>query len=298
MWCSSKPLQRFAPTLNLKSPPPIPPDFMNLAISSPTSTPVGRRSIPRLLAPLEHLAKNSKHLLRNTTDSFLVQGESYALPRYIFRGPGTNIEPLRLAIFAGIHGDEPETALGLIQFLEELDRHPALAEGYEIFTYPLCNPTGYEDQTRASRRGFDLNREFWKNSNEVEIHILEQELQSLPFHGIVSLHSDDTSNGMYGFVRGPDISEELLKPALHIADKILPRNPGAIIDGFEADQGIIRQGYTNILSAPADIRPRPFEIVLETPAQAPVYLQVAAFRAALQTILDEYRALISIAPGL
>ena len=57
------------------------------------------------------------------------------------------------------------------------------------------------------------------------------------------------------------------------------------IDGFPAQNGIINGGYSGMLSGPPDARPRPFEIVLETPRTPPTYLKEAAFVAALRTIL-------------
>ncbi|HWH67920.1 MAG TPA: hypothetical protein VNT26_00935 [Candidatus Sulfotelmatobacter sp.] len=46
------------------------------------------------------------------------------------------------------------------------------------------------------------------------------------------------------------------------------------------------------------MRPRPFEIILETPQAAPTYLKEAVFVAALQTILLRYRELIAYAANL
>jgi len=59
----------------------------------------------------------------------------------------------------------------------------------------------------------------------------------------------------------------------------LPVNHAPVIDGFRAHDGIIDEGYHGILSA-GEIEPRPFEIVFETPALAPVEGQVAAATAA------------------
>jgi hypothetical protein len=42
----------------------------------------------------------------------------------------------------------------------------------------------------------------------------------------------------------------------------------------------------------------PFELTLETPQRAPLYLQVEAAAAALQTILQEYRQLRSFAQNI
>jgi len=46
------------------------------------------------------------------------------------------------------------------------------------------------------------------------------------------------------------------------------------------------------------VRPRPLEIILETPATLPKFFKEFAFVAALQTILREHRQFIAYAPNL
>ncbi|MEO5802767.1 MAG: succinylglutamate desuccinylase/aspartoacylase family protein [Verrucomicrobiota bacterium] len=253
----------------------------------------GRRSIDALLKPLLHAAGVKAELLR----PFEVRGEKYFLPRFSFRGPNS-ADPIRIGIFAAIHGDEPAGALATVQFLLDLVAEPALAEDYQIHAYPICNPTGFEDNTRCSRNGRDLNREFWKDSSEIEVQIMENELRTQHFHGLIQLHADDTSDGIYGFVRGATLTENLLRPALREAGKILPRNNSALIDGFAAKDGMIYDVYEGVLAAPKEVEPVPFEIIFETPHSAPIDLQVAALQAAMRTILKEYRAMISFAQNI
>ena len=228
---------------------------------------------------------------------FEVKGEPYTLPRFTY-GAGTGQDLIRLGLFGAIHGDEPAGALGLVQFLLELAAQPEWAVGYEIQAYPVCNPTGFEDNTRCSRRGKDLNREFWKESSEPEVQILEEELAAQHFAGIIQLHADDTSDGLYGFVRGHTLTENLLRPALAEAAKILPRNNNPAIDGFAARDGIIYKHYEGVLAAPREIEPVPFEIVFETPHGAPMDLQVRALLVALRTIMIEYRLLLAFAQNI
>ena len=115
-----------------------------------------------------------------------------------------------------------------MQLARALECYPEMGRNYQLWLYPLCNPGGYMDGTRESRSGKDLNRQFWKNSSELEVQLLEKEISKQRFNGIISLHCDDTSYGVYGFGGG---------------------------------------------SAPADQRPAPFEIVLETPHHAPMRRQ-------------------------
>jgi protein MpaA len=257
-----------------------------------------RRSIPELLGPLERLAAGAPDLVVNHGAQFTSGGQAYVLPRYLFIGPRGGGDLLRVGLFAGIHGDEPEGVHALIQFLGQLSRRPELATGYCLFAYPLCNPTGFEDRTRVARSGKDLNREFWNGSNEPEVRLLESELVTHAFDGIISLHTDDTSHGFYGFARGATLTRHLIEPALQAAEQFLPRNGNETIDGFRARKGIIRDTYPGVLSAPPKVRPRPFEIVLETPQEAPSYLKEAALVAALRMILSKYREFISYAPNL
>jgi murein peptide amidase A len=257
-----------------------------------------RRSIADLLAPLEKIAANSPNLVANHDAKFEINGENYELPRYLFVGPRGGDTPIRVGIFAGVHGDEPEGVHAIVQFIQLLEAHPELATGYYLSFYPVCNPTGFEDATRHSRGGKDLNREFWKNSSEPEVRLLQAELQSRSFQGIISLHTDDTSHGFYGFVGGSTLTKNLIKPALAAAEKFLPRDERPVIDGFAARNGIIHDAYEGILSAPPKVRPRPFEIILETPSAPPEYLKELALVAALQTILLEYNKFIAYAPNL
>lgn len=222
--------------------------------------------------------------------TFVSQGREYSIPKMVFHGVhGPSAASIRVAIFAGIHGDEPAGVFALADFLSAMKREPDLFRAYHVNLYPLCNPTGCEDGTRHSRFGKDLNREFWQGSTEPEVQILERELEAGRFDGIIALHSDDTSHGLYGFIRGHALAEQLLKPALASAKKALPVNEADIIDGFHSVEGVIREGYKGILSAPASQSPAPFEIVLETPSEACVDLQRKAFVLALTEILRQYR---------
>jgi hypothetical protein len=62
--------------------------------------------------------------------------------------------------------------------------------------------------------------------------------------------------------------------------------------------GIIHNCFDGILSAPAEQRPQPFEIVLESPSNTPIADQRQAFVFALQSILAEYRKFISYGADL
>ncbi len=219
------------------------------------------------------------------------------IPKIISR-PLRPADGFKMGIFAGIHGDEEAGTLAVHELIKWAESKPAALHDYELHFYPVCNPTGRNLGTRHNHSGLDLNREFWSGSTEPEVVFLEAELRRERFDGLIALHSDDDSDGCYGFVRGALLSEHLLEPALAAASSHLPRNELPLIDGFLAARGIIKEGYDGILCAPPGQHPRPLEIVFETPALALMPQQVAATVAAVKTMLAEYRELQAFAANL
>ncbi len=209
------------------------------------------------------------------------------LPKFSFRGAVRSVRPVKVGVFAGIHGDEPSGTLACRALAAWANGMPGALDGLELHLYPECNPTGLAARTRLSGTGFDLNREFWSGSDQPEVKWLEGELRAERYDVIVALHEDDTSDGLYGFVSGALHSEHLLEPALSAASRLLPLNDRPLIDGFASDRGIIRDGYSGILSAPPEQRPRASEVVFETPTAAPLELRAGAALVAVQTILSQ-----------
>jgi len=225
------------------------------------------------------------------------EGQPGFVPKLVHR-PAHGTPSFKVGIFAALHGDEEAGMKAAFELMRWAWNDPMELRDYELHIYPLCNPSGYRLGQRHSWRDLDLNREFWSGSQEPEIRYLEGELQRESYDAIISLHSDDTSDGLYGFVSGAVLSEQVLQPALQAAAAFLPLNGNHLIDGFLASQGVIKEGYQGILSAPPTQKPKPLEIVFETPALAPMDRQVAATVAGVKTILEEYRRLQSFAQNL
>lgn len=250
-----------------------------------------RRSLGKLLEPLTAADLATGNLFFSPLPEFQRCCRAFQIPKYVFIGPPGGGTYQRLGLFGGIHGDEAAGSVALVELLRRLIEDPRPATGYELFVYPVCNPTGYEDDTRWPRGGEDLNRAFWRNSSEPEVLLLEHQLEEFRFDGLVSLHADDTSEGLYGYVAGDVLTRHLLEPALAAAEAFLPRNHTGRIDGWPAERGIIEDAFLGVLAAPPTQTPRPFEIVFETPQLANFDQQVQAHLAALLAILKAHRSL-------
>jgi len=247
-----------------------------------------RRSVERLLAPLDAVAESSPRFISKSLGEFENGGRTYTLPRFIYLGAKGGGDTSRIGIFATLQGDEPEGALALARFVDLLESNPEIAKGYALFLYPVCNPTGFEDSTSDSRTGKNLDREFWKTTAEPEVRYLQSEIWMHAFDGIITLRSDSLANGIWGHAGGAVISQNLLGPALREAEQILPRDPS------RTDE----TGNFGLKKPPVGLRQPPFEIVLQTPRKAPLHRQVDALVVALRTILIEYRYLIAIAQNI
>lgn len=253
-----------------------------------------------LFAPAEGRLSLRKGGLLDTRPAgeFFWKGERFHLPRFHLRGPEAEHDTLRLGLFAGIHGDEPAGTDALLHFVSALTEDPSPAKGYELFVYPAVNPVGLARGTRENGNGRDLNREFWKDSDQEEVRIVERELRLHQLDGLVTLHADDTCEGMYGYAHGRTLDEALLKPALAAAERFLPRDRRKIIDGFPAQESLLCDCYKGVLSAPPELRPQPFNLIIETPARANHALQVAAGAATVASVLNSYRSFIAYAANL
>ncbi len=255
----------------------------------------GRINYRDTLGPLQ---KTRAPWLPASLGCWSLGSDFYSLEQYLFVGPRGGGDYFRIGIFAGMHGDESAGVFAAIRFLQELAENPNLARGYELYIYPLCNPSGFEDGTRHSRSGRDLNREFWLGSREPEVDLLERQIRTLRFDGLISLHADDESPGLYAFALGAQFTQYVVEPALRAAEKILPRNCDPTIDNFTARNGLIRKGYPGMLCAPPEARPRPFEIVFETPHHADMEKQIEANLVFLRNALDQYQQLQAVGQDL
>lgn len=181
--------------------------------------------------------------------------------------PSHGFDTFKIGIFAGLHGDEEAGVEAAYKLVHWAWNDPAELQDYELHIFPSCNPSERRLASRHSVSGVDLDRQFWNGSEEPEVRYLETELRRERYDALVALHSDSDSGCIYGYVSGAVLSENVLAPALQAASAVLPVDNNAVIDGFSAKNGIIRDGYDGVLSAPPEQQPRPLEIVLETPSK-------------------------------
>jgi murein peptide amidase A len=222
------------------------------------------------------------------------EGKNHELLKLVSRpSPSPYAVQVPICLVAGVHGDEPDGVLAALEFARRFSRTPQLISNYALTIYPCVNPVGYERMTRENGAGKDLNREFFRDSREGEVVLLESELRAHEFTGFIGGHSDYESFGLYAYATGAVLSERLAKPALFQASSVIPINTDAIIDSHPAQNGIINQKFPGSLGPLTKGASEPFDITIETPNLFALSKRVEAQAIAFETILHEYRAVAS-----
>ena len=221
-------------------------------------------------------------------------GKDYEFLKIVNRpSPSPYAVQVPICLVAGVHGDEPDGILAALELARRFARSPQLVSNYALTIYPCVNPVGYERMTRENGNDKDLNREFFRDSTEEEVAVMERELRAHEFTGFISGHSDYESFGIYAYATGAVLSERLAKPALFQASGIIPTNTDAIIDGHPAQNGIINQKFPGSLGPLSKGASEPFDITIETPNLFALSKRVEAQATAFETVLHEYRAVSS-----
>jgi protein MpaA len=222
------------------------------------------------------------------------EGSNYELLKLVSRlSASVYAVQVPICLVAGVHGDEPDGILAALEFARRFARAPQLISNYALTIYPCVNPVGYERMARENGHGKDLNREFFRDSREGEVVLLEAELRAYEFTGFIGGHSDYESFGLYAYATGAVLSERLAKPALFQASGVIPINTDAVIDGHPAQLGIINQKFPGSLGPLTKGASEPFDITIETPNLFALSKRVEAQAIAFETILHEYRAVAS-----
>ncbi len=142
----------------------------------------------------------------------------------------------RIYISAGIHADEPA---GPLATRELLDRN-CWPDDADIFLLPCLNPAGFPLGTRESPLGHDLNRDY-RHRRSAEIRAHTAWLLAQPaFDLCLCLHEDWEARGFYVYELNPDHRPSLAGRIVAAARAVCPIDPSSLIDGREAQDGIIR----------------------------------------------------------
>lgn len=99
----------------------------------------------------------------------------------------------RVALSAGMHGDEPAAAWALFALVRDRLLDPAFCYRF----WPCFNPTGFTAGTRTNAEGSDVNRSFGGRGTSPESRAVLAANRDLRFALSVDLHEDHEADGFY-----------------------------------------------------------------------------------------------------
>ncbi len=238
------------------------------------------------LTSLYALAQRSLHVFASPLGPFYRQARHYHVPRFVYFGPHTFDESLRLAFYAGFDAGDLRGTLALLHFVERLALTPELGQGLNLSFFPLADVTGL---LRGDSQ--ELAALSWVNPGVSELALLANDARGRGYHGFVRVESAPAHDDVVTVrLRGLDaraIGVELLN-----SDDFTPwqvRWEGSPAGAPPAD---------GPLSLSDDLPFAPFELTLALPDHWSVDLHREAVTTILKNVIQRYRGVQAYAHNL
>lgn len=232
-----------------------------------------------------HLLQRWRAVARAARLKLEVIHETAGFPVYFLTSRTVSQRPLYFS--TGVHGDEPGSVLGLLEWAEH---SIGFLRGADLILVPIFNPAGVALNTRADLDGQDLNRLF---DHRAHPHIAgwHQAMTGFSPRVGVCLHEDYDAQGMYGYELNRDPKLELAGRCMDTAAGIIPRDPRRRIDTRLAREGIIRRRripmFENLPEAVALYQTgTSCTLTFESPSEFSLALRTRAQARLVQTVCD------------
>lgn len=204
------------------------------------------------------------------------------------RGPA----PPSLLIDAGIHGEEPASVLGLLDWLET--RADRWAGSIDFAVFPCLNPWGFERGIRYDPRGRDLNRQFNKPVHPAVAGFCSA-VSGRRFDLFMDLHEDCDFYGMYLYETLDTMEQSaagatLGRTILDACRMLAPLSDGDDLGGICTHDGMVQAAITRAeietweewpIALYAFVEHTHHVVTVETPGKQPLELRRALHGIAL-----------------
>jgi hypothetical protein len=230
------------------------------------------------LAALYALCQKSNYVFASPLGPFFSQGRHFHLPRFVYFGPQTHDESVRLAFLTGFDSRNLAVSFAVTDLIETLASDPEVGQGLNLSFFPVVdvlNPA-------------DTNRGLW-SSNWSRSHAPE----------IVGLEKDARASGYHGFVR-IDASGEDDLVLVRLRDGAAPFEPVDLATSedfdpwatrWESEEMFGHKATDGPLTLADDLPVRPFELTIQLPRKWHDGLQRDAAAKILRRVIFRQRAL-------
>jgi hypothetical protein len=238
------------------------------------------------LTSLYALAQRSQYVFASPLGPFYRQARHYHVPRFVYFGPHTSDESLRLAFHAGFDSADLRGTLALLHFVERLALTPDLGQGLNLSFFPLADITGLlrnESQHLAARS--------WIAPGVPELDLLAGDVRSRAYHGFVRIETTPADDNVIT-IRLRGHSADALGLELLSSHDIAPwdvRWESGPVDATPSD---------GPLSLSDDLPFQPFELTIGLPSAWSVELHREAATTILKNFIQRYRGFHAYAQHL
>lgn len=238
-----------------------------------------------------HLTDRWTRVAKKTGMEMRAFAQAGASSVFVLRSRAAHSDAPVFYISAGVHGDEPAGACGLLAWAEQ---NLALLRRAPLLLMPCLNPFGLLMNTRTDQRGLDINRRFHMEEDEI-CGPWHREIAHSRIAAALCLHEDYDAEGLYIYElshhRDP-VSFEILKDCASVVQV----DPRKTIDGRSVRRGVIRRR-----KIPQDLPGLPEAIVLhlngcpitltfETPSEFSLDARIEAHKAFIDSAFKHLAA--------
>lgn len=226
--------------------------------ASPTTTTAFRRRqvLAERFHDLYELVQRSAYVFGSPLGPFYHQSRHYHLPRFIYFGPHTSNESLRLAFLAGEAPQDVRGTQALLHFVERLALEPELGQGLSLSFFPLLDALGLF----AGVADRELALKSWSAGGPPELELLEKDARLQSYHGYVRIETRSRDREVVVVqLRGYDDESSSASGVELISSEDF--HPWPVV--FEAAAASALQ--SGPLSVAQDLSIRPFELTISLP---------------------------------
>ncbi|MDR2674082.1 MAG: hypothetical protein LBC18_04230 [Opitutaceae bacterium] len=218
---------------------PAVPDAAPAAADASPAFAADARAFAGQLSSLYTLSHRSDYVFGSPLGPFYHRAHSLHIPRFVYFGPDSHDESLRLAFHAGFESADLRGSLALLHLVGGLARAPDLGQGLNLSFFPLVDVAGLFHG--AGDRG--LSRAAWRHSRVPELDLLQKDARARGYHGFVRIETGRDFDGIAVRLRdhaadGDDVSTTGVELVNSAAFEPLPvrweavADPGApVLDG-------------------------------------------------------------------
>lgn len=234
------------------------------------------------LSELYALSQKSNYIFASPLGPVFHGGRHLHVPRFVYFGPHTHDQSLRLAFLGGFEGTDLRTSETLGNLVQELIASPDLGQGLNLSFFPLVDVLGLA----RNQAGRLLAEENWTRPVAPEINVLEKDARARGYHGFIRLETTSRDNAISVRLRNASEDAEI-SSAIELISSV-DFEPYAVRWEVEALGLSVKDGP---LTAIDDLPIRPFELTIRFPQEWSAELHLTGSLAILRRFILRQRAL-------